>query len=319
MNKKLALVVILLIPVAILTKDNSTTEVLGIQTENKRVVVPLETFVTDNKHSEETTVLVSSNSDKSNALEIDLEDYIIGVVAGEMPASFNMEALKAQAVAARSYAMYKMRNINNYVLSASTSDQVYLSKSAMQNKWGNDYDYYYNRVKEAVDATKGQVLTYNGDIVIAYYFAISNGYTDDGSFVFNENKDYLVSVDSAWDKNYSSYTSSFTMNKQNFCNRLGITCESINISNVVRATNHYVREITINGKTFTGREVFNKLNLKSHDFEMAVVDNGVYIKTYGFGHGVGMSQYGAQGMASSGYGYQEILKHYYNNTEITKI
>lgn len=315
MNKKLILIVVLLIPIAVFTKNESEDGNLVVNTEYKSLEVPIETNVTNDYE----TVMVSANRDKSEAFAVDLEDYIVGVVAGEMPASFNMEALKAQAVAARTYALYKNKNNDNYVLSTTVSDQVYLTKSKMESKWGDDFSYYYNRIKEAVQSTKGEVLTYNGDIAITYYFAISNGFTDDASFVFNENKDYLVSVESSWDKNYSSYSSTFTMNKENFCSKLDITCDKIEITNLVRADNHYVRSVTINGKTFTGIEVFNKLNLKSHDFEMNVTDAGVVIKTYGFGHGIGMSQYGAQGMASSGYNYVDILKHYYQNTEIAKI
>ena len=264
-------------------------------------------------------VLISNNKDKSNPFTLDLEEYIIGVVAGEMPASFNMEALKAQAIASRTYAMYKMKNLNNYVLSTTINDQVYLTIEQMKSKWGNDFDYYYDRVKTAVEETKGQVITYNDDLIISYYFAISNGYTDNATDVFNENKSYLVSVDSKWDRNYSSYSSTRTMIKANFCSKLGISCDVINITNVSRDTNHYVRNITINGKTFSGREVFNKLGLKSHDFEISVSGDNVIIKTLGFGHGVGMSQYGAQGMAKEGYTYENILKHYYQNTEISNL
>ena len=109
------------------------------------------------------------------------------------------------------------------------------------------------------------------------------------------------------------------MIKSNFCSKLGISCDVINITNVSRDTNHYVRNITINGKNFSGRDVFNKLGLKSHDFEISVNGDNVIIKTLGFGHGVGMSQYGAQGMAKEGYTYDNILKHYYQNTEISNL
>ena len=128
-----------------------------------------------------------------------------------------------------------------------------------------------------------------------------------------------MSVESLWDKKYQSYSSTYTLSKASFLNKLGLTGDSITISNVVRASNNYIRQIDINGTTFTGIEVFNKLNLKSTDFTITVNGDDVSILTYGFGHGVGMSQYGAQGMASSGYTYQDILKHYYQNTEIVKI
>lgn len=236
-----------------------------------------------------------------------------------MPASFSLEALKAQAVASRTFALYKMESNKDYVLSTTINDQVYLTQDDMKNKWGNDYEYYYNRVKEAVLDTEGEVLTYNGKLASTYYFAISNGYTDDALTVFQEDRDYLVSVESPWDKDYQSYTSLYTMNKSDFCSKLEITCGDIQVSQVNRADNHYVREVTINGKTFTGIQVFQKLNLKSTDFTITSKGDTVEIQTLGFGHGVGMSQYGAQGMANDGYLYQDILKHYYQNTEITKL
>lgn len=321
MNKYLILVVLVLIPVTIVTyQEEDVKEVYAETLENQKVEVSLNNENTNiNEEETQAQVLVSHNRDKSDAYYVDLEEYIIGVVAGEMPASFHMEALKAQAVAARTYALYKMENQANYVLSASVSDQVYLTLDQMKTKWGSDFDYYYNRVKEAVTATAGEVIKYHDELIIAYYFAISNGYTDDGAIVFNDQEDYLVSVDSSWDKNYASYASTRTMSKSSFCSGLNISCDDIVIQNVVRADNHYVRSICINGVTFTGREVFSKLGLKSHDFTITVHDNIVSILTYGFGHGVGMSQYGALGMANQGYSYQDILTYYYKNTQISHI
>ena len=316
MNRLLILVIIILIPVTIVTDKKETTTVgYEVTLEKKNMELEIE----DSLKEELNQVLVSNNKDKSDAYYIPLEEYVIGVVAGEMPASFEMEALKAQAVAARTYALYKQKNIDGYVLSTTINDQVYLSKEQMQQKWGKDFDHYYERVKEAVLNTAGEVVTYNDKLIIAYYFAISNGYTENALNVFNENKEYLVSVDSKWDKNYKSYVSTRTMDKNTFCERLGINGNTINISNVIRGDNNYVRNITINNKTFTGKEIFNKLGLKSTDFTIMVNGNDVIIKTLGFGHGVGMSQYGAQGMAKEGKTYKDILTYYYQNTEITNI
>lgn len=322
MNRLLVVVVLILIPITFVTYNKETEEVMkGTTLENISLEIPIKNDEESKVVIDDTKpqVLVSNNKDKSNPFTIDLEEYIIGVVAGEMPASFNMEALKAQAIASRTYAMYKMKNVNNYVLSTTINDQVYLNMEQMKSKWGNDFDYYYNRVKSAVDATKGQVITYNDNLIISYYFAISNGFTDNATNVFNENRAYLVSVESNWDKNYSAYSSTRTMIKSNFCNKLRISCDSININNISRDTNNYVRSLNINGKTFTGKDIFNKLGLKSMDFDISVSGDNVIIKTLGFGHGVGMSQYGAQGMAKEGYTYDKILKHYYQNTEISNL
>lgn len=320
MNRLLVLAVLILIPIAILTTPEEEKAVLNSDTvENISLEVPVDVSEDRKEDQESIQVMLSNNSDKSEALAMDLEDYVIGVVAGEMPASFSMEALKAQAVASRTFAMYKMSINNDYVLSTTINDQVYLTMEAMRNKWGDDFLYYYNRVKDAVLATEGEILTFDGNIASTYYFAISNGYTDDALTVFREDKDYLVSVESPWDKNYRAYSSTYTLSKTSFCSKLGITCDTINISDVVRANNHYVRSITINGTTFTGLEVFNKLSLRSTDFTITVSGDNVSIETLGFGHGVGMSQYGAEGMAADGYTYQDILKYYYLDTEITKL
>jgi len=257
MNRLLVLVVIVLIPLAIISSKNDTTVMAAETLESISLEIPID----DNKSSENKKyepsvssthqVLLSNNRDKSNPFSMDLEEYIVGVVAGEMPASFNMEALKAQAVASRTFAVNKTETFKNYVLSTTINDQVYLTKDEMQKKWGSDFNYYYNRVLEAVNKTKGEVVTYNEKPITAYYFAISNGSTDDAKTVFKENKEYLVSVDSKWDKNYSAYSSNRSISKTNFCNKLGISCGNINISKVVRSDNNYVREITINNVKFT--------------------------------------------------------------------
>lgn len=318
MNRILVFIVILLVPIVIMSENISKERVEDEYENHISLEIPVSSEETKSQ-DKELQVMLSDKSDKSEAFSMDLEDYVIGVVSGEMPASFSVEALKAQAVASRTFALYKMNSNQNYVLSTTINDQVYLTKEDMQKKWGDDYEYYYNRVKKAVEDTSGEVLTYQGNLASTYYFAISNGYTDDALVVFQEDRDYLVSVDSSWDKNYQSYTSLYTMDKNEFCNKLEISCENIQISQVKRADNHYVREITINDKTFTGIQVFQTLNLKSTDFTITVNNDTVDILTLGFGHGVGMSQYGAQGMANEGYTYEEILTHYYQNTKVMKL
>ncbi len=161
-----------------------------------------------------------------------IEDYVIGVVAGEMPASFNDEALKAQAVASRTYAMYKKSKNNDYDLLTTTSDQVYLTREEMKEKWQENYQKYYDKISKAVKETSNLVIKYNNEIIVAYYFAMSNGYTEDAQNVFNEQKDYLTSVESNNENSVSNNivkTTSFS--KQNFCDLLNITCN--NITNII--------------------------------------------------------------------------------------
>ncbi len=250
-----------------------------------------------------------------------LEEYIIGVVASEMPASFHIEALKAQAISARTYALYKMNESNgNYDILASITNQGYINKEEMQVKWLNDYDKYYNKIKEAVLSTKGLVVTYNGNIVPTYYFAMSNGYTEEAKFVFGENKDYLVSVKSEYDnESLKNFKKTIQLTKDAFCTSLALNCDFLEITNIERSVTHRVIKITINDKEFKGTKVRELLGLRSTDFTILINDDNVQITTYGYGHGVGMSQYGANGMAKNGYNYEQILKYYYKDIEINKI
>lgn len=250
-----------------------------------------------------------------------LEEYIIGVVASEMPASFHIEALKAQAISARTYALYKMNESNgNYDILASITNQGYINKEEMQVKWLNDYDKYYNKIKEAVLSTKGLVVTYNGNIVPTYYFAMSNGYTEEAKFVFGENKDYLVSVKSEYDnESLKNFKKTIQLTKDAFCNALALNCDILKINNIERSATHRVIKITINDKEFKGTKIRELLALRSTDFTISISEDIIYITTSGYGHGVGMSQYGANGMANNGYTYDQILKYYYKDIEINKI
>lgn len=259
------------------------------------------------------------DADTSTINSIDLEEYIIGVVAGEMPASFNEEALKAQAVAARTYAVYKMSTTNKeYDLVSDITNQVYITEEQMQEKWQEDYSFYYEKVKNAVVATKDLVMTYDGEVICAYYFAMSNGKTEDVSLVFGETRDYLVSVDSSWDESVKNFSYTITLAKSDFCTKLSIDCSNIIISEVQRSPSGRVNNITINNQKFQGTELRKLLDLRSTDFEITVL-NDIVITTRGYGHGVGMSQYGANEMAKFGKNYEEILKYYYQDVAITKI
>ena len=259
------------------------------------------------------------DADSSEETTLNLEEYIVGVVAGEMPASFAEEALKAQAIAARSYALSKINSATtSYDLVTDITNQVYITPEQMQEKWGGDYEYYYNRVKKAVEDTKNLVMEYEGEIISAYYFAMSNGYTEDVSLVFGENRDYLVSVDSTWDEDVKNFTTATTFSKQEFCTKLNIDCTNIVIGDIVRSETNRVNTITINDQEFKGTTFRTLLGLRSTDFTIDISDD-VKITTKGYGHGVGMSQYGANAMAKNGSNYEEILHHYYKDIDIVEI
>lgn len=251
----------------------------------------------------------------------DLENYVIGVVAAEMPASFSIEALKAQAIASRSYAMYKMKQSNgNYDVIADVSNQAYINEKEMQEKWQNDFDVYYKKIKEAVDNTKNEIMTYNGEVIEAFYFAMSNGYTEDVASVFGESMPYLKSVESKWDnESLNNYEFNTQLSTEEFLKKLNLNNNSIVVNNQIYDETGRTKEITINSTVFKGTEIRKLLNLRSTDFKIELDNNIVNITTKGYGHGVGMSQYGANGMAKDGFDCYTILKYYYKDIEFQKI
>ena len=255
--------------------------------------------------------------------KVPFEEYIIGVVAGEMPASFDMEALKAQAVAARSYVLTKMKqNYNNsYDVVDTISNQVYLDDNKLRTNWGSNYDTNIAKVKEAVISTRGEYLTYNGEVVNAFFFSTSVGKTENCVDIFGGNLPYLVSVDSSWDEDVSpvfAVAKTYTLN--DFYEGLDLPySDKVTVEILDTTSTGRIKKIKINNKEYTGSEVASKLSLRSAFFEITQSGETVHIDTKGYGHGVGMSQYGALGMAKKGYNYKEILKHYYTNVEISKL
>lgn len=297
----LALVVFLTIVLIVQTKSNLSNNDIRIE-ENKTTI----------------DVKDSNTGDIENK---GLEDYVVGVVAAEMPASFNEEALKAQAIASRTYAYYKITHSNkDYDVLSDISDQAYINESGMKEKWGSNYENYYKKIVSAVNSTKNEIMTYDGEVIKSFYFAMSNGYTSNVQTVFGENYPYLVSVESKWDNDsLNKYEVINTLSTNDFCNKLNISCNPLIINNQKYDETGRTEEITINSTTFKGTEIRKLLDLRSTDIKIEVEGDNVTIITKGYGHGVGLSQYGANGMASDGYDCYEILKHYYQGIKIEKI
>lgn len=255
--------------------------------------------------------------------KIPLEEYIVGVLAGEMPIDFELEALKAQAVASRSYALKRMvyNKDEEYDVVDSIMNQVYLDDNYLKEAWGNNYIRNINKLRSAVNSTIDEYLEYNDSIVDALFFSTSNGYTEDSNNIFSFECDYLKSVESPWDELVSSaFNSSKTMLLTDFYKKLNIPYnKNLNIEIKERSNTGRILLLKINDIEFKGMEVYNLLGLKSTDFDIELYGDSIKINTKGYGHGVGMSQYGALGMAKEGYTYDEILKHYYSNVNIKKI
>ena len=255
--------------------------------------------------------------------EIELNEYVLGVLAGEMPISFELEALKAQAVASRSYVLKRLdyNKDKDYDVVDSVTNQVYLDNEHLKKAWGDNYIKNINKLKTAVNETFNEYLECDGQIADALFFSTSNGYTENSELVFNFAVSYLKSVSSPWDKEVTTaFKTTKEMSLQEFYERLNLPYqEKIKIENIDRSATNRILKIKINNQEFTGREIYNKLKIRSTDFTIEQENTNVIITTIGYGHCVGMSQYGALGMAKKGYNYKEILTHYYQNTQIKKI
>ena len=254
---------------------------------------------------------------------VPLEEYVVGVVSGEMPVSFEIEALKAQSVASRTYVLKKLQdNVNNdYDVVDTVSNQVYLSEDELRNKWGDNYNDYINKVRTAVNETSNEYLEYDGKIITAMYFSTSNGYTEDSGVIFQQSLPYLKSVESSWDKEVArAFYTSTSISLQEFYEKLGLEYNNeLKIEILEKSDSNRVVRLKINDIEFKAKDVYSKLGLRSYDFEFVQVGNNVEINTKGYGHGVGLSQYGALGMAKEGYKYKDILNHYYTGTKLVDL
>ena len=251
------------------------------------------------------------------------EEYLVGVVLAEMPASFETEALKAQAVVARTYAAKAKQTGGKHGDGSVCTDpsccQGYVSQEAYLEKGGRPED--LKKVRDAVYATAGQVLTYEGSLIEATYFSCSGGTTEDAAAVWGTDFPYLRSVDSPGEEQGAHYRDSVTFTPAEVADRLGVTLSGRPedwITAVTRTAGGGVDSMAIGGRYFTGTEIRQKLGLRSTAFTVTASESAVTIETRGYGHRVGMSQYGADAMAVEGYGYEEILTHYYQGTELVR-
>lgn len=251
----------------------------------------------------------------------DLETYLVGVVLAEMPAEFETEALKAQAVAARTFTCKAYINGGKHGDGSVCMDpgccQAYCPPEEYLESGGNTAS--LEKVRMAVEDTWGQVLVYEGDLIEATYFACSGGQTEDAATVWGTDYPYLVSVESPGEDNAPYYRDTVCFTRKEFCNALG--------QNILENWAEWIGEISytkgggveflqIGEQNYSGTELRKLLGLRSTSFEIEVSEEGVTISTAGYGHRVGMSQYGADAMAVSGRNYREILVHYYPGTEI---
>jgi stage II sporulation protein D len=272
------------------------------------------------------TVEVAVYRSKQKRIEhIPLEQYVIGVVAAEMPAEFELEALKAQALTARTYIVKQLLNDQPISLpkGANVTDtvmhQVYYSDDELKRLWGSDYDWKIRKITKAVLETRGQILTYDNQPIEASFFSTSNGYTENSEAYWQNEFPYLKSVASPWDKKSPKFYHQKVISVAEFERKLGVKLPENGSVGVIlsRTPGKRVDVVEINGKKLTGREVREKLDLTSTDFTWMRKGNEIIITTKGYGHGVGMSQYGANFMAQEGKTYDQIVKYYYRGVDIS--
>lgn len=256
----------------------------------------------------EVTVTVAGQPETMN-----LQDYLVGVLMGEMPASYPLEALKAQAVAARTYTLRRMQG-GGILSDDPTVCQAYVPVSQAQEKYGDQTEEYLAKLRQAVEDTDGQVLCYQGELISATYFSCSGGRTESAQAVWGGQVPYLVSVESPGEEDASGYASTVTMTPAEVCQRLGV--EDLGVASVTYTDGGGVETMVIGGQTFSGTQLRSLLELRSTKFRMEVGAETVTFSVEGYGHRVGMSQNGARVMAEAGSGYRDILTWYYTGVEI---
>ena len=263
--------------------------------------------------------------------EVNLEDYICGVVSNEMPANFEKEALKAQAIASRTYLVSKKINscpiANGSDICDSAHCQVYSSKDELISKWGEENgEKYWNKIKSAVDDTKGMILTYKGELVLyPLFFSTSSGETESAMDASLGDIPYLVSVESKGEEVSPKYTSKKEMALSDLVSAINskYPTSGVNTSNlssklqvVERSEAGGVITLAVGNDEIKGSDFRVIAGLNSTNFTYSINENTIVFECKGYGHGVGMSQWGANVMAKEGKSYDEILKHYYTGINI---
>lgn len=273
------------------------------------------------------------HNDTNKVEELELDDYLLGVVSSEMPASFEQEALKAQAVVARTYTIYKItegnKHENAHICDDSKCCQAWISKEDRLNKWDEkDRNLNWSKIEEAVNSTKGKIITYDGKAINAFFHSNSGGVTDTATAVWGGmNYPYLQAVQTSGEDSYKQYSSEVEITKNEFVSKIKehhsdfiIDFNDANSIEILDYTDgERIKTIKIGNLNLTGTEVRTIFGLKSAKFQIDIKGENIKFSVIGYGHGVGMSQTGADSMANQGSDYEEIIKHYYTGTEIVEL
>ena len=336
----IALFCIVFVIPSICTKQNrqaqniSDTEPIKQETAETPSDIPIEeTSYPQYDYSKFGTIrLYHSKTEEVEELPID--EYLYGVVSSEMPASYDIEALKAQAIVARTYTIYQITHSKGKHSDADICDnfaccQAWLSKEDRLSKWSEDErETNWQKIVNAVDSTQGKVITYNGEVIDAFFHSNSGGVTEIASNVWGgQNFPYLKSVETVGEDEYSQYNSEVEITKEELINKIKEKHKEIEI-NYNEEDSIKVLEYTESGRVKTiklgniqiaGTELRILLGLKSTNFSFEIRNNSVIFFVKGYGHGVGMSQTGADSLAKKGSNYEEIIKHFYSDVDIVNL
>lgn len=286
--------------------------------------------ITIAENTEET--IAAENSDMSVSVRfpdgslkrMNLDVYLTGVVLGEMNADFEPEALKAQAVAARTYTAKAVQTGGKHGDGSLCTNyaccQAYIAEEDYLNKGGTEEK--LSKVRSAVLDTSGRVLTYEGELIEATYFSCSGGYTEDAAAVWGTDYPYLRSVSSPGEENATHYCDTICFTKEEFEQKTGSTLSGKSdtwFTVEARTPGGGIGSLSVCGEIYTGTQLRNMLGLPSTSMTITASEDTVTIVTKGYGHRVGMSQYGADAMAVTGCTYPEILAHYYPGTQLESL
>ncbi|HOQ08583.1 MAG TPA: stage II sporulation protein D [Syntrophomonadaceae bacterium] len=253
--------------------------------------------------------------------QLSLEQYVLGTVAAEMPASFELEALKAQAVCARTYALRKMIEGKDYPRGADLSDdittcQAYVNAEefAELHPWQNEQ--LWAKIQQAVDETRGEVILYDNQLIDALYHSTCGGQTESARELYGKEITYLQSVPCEYCRQSKYYLTEHHFTWQQV-SRLAGKGQSIQV--LAATSSGRIQKIKVNQKAMSGSEFRSAFGLPSTWCTIGYYSQGITITSRGYGHGMGLCQYGAQGMALQGKNYRQILAHYYPKTQLYKL
>lgn len=284
------------------------------------------TYTAREREAEPAPIMVCVLDTEGKTISLELEQFLCGVLAAEMPASFAPEALQAQAVAARTYILRRMPPYGRgkHGAAAVCMDcaccQAYLDTEQLKLRWGADYPLYAERVQQAVAESAGQVLTWQGQLAETPYFSACGGSTECNAAVWGGDQPYLQAVDCLWDSHAARYTGSKRLQLSEAADLLRVAEADIAAMRVAGYTEGgRVAQLDLAGGQISGTELRSALALNSAAFSWLILDGEIIFSTLGYGHGVGLCQYGADGMARAGYDHAQILAHYYPGTELKLI